>query len=77
MGSRDEKDSQQGGNWQTQEVADCGMGWARLQLEHPTGRWLADPAAPHLRIDKPDKWQGAKQTEQPRAPAWGNKASNL
>ena len=52
MGSRDEKDSQQGGNWQTQEVADCGMGWARLQLEHPTGRWLADPAAPHLQIDK-------------------------
>ena len=35
------------------------------------------PAAPHSRIDKPDKRQGVKQTLQPRAPARGNKASNL
>ena len=34
------------------EVAGCGAEQARLQLEHPTGRWLADPAAPHLQIDK-------------------------
>ena len=33
--------------------------------------------APHSRIDKLDKWWGAKQTTQPRAPARGNKASNL
>ena len=40
-------------------------------------RALADPAAPHSHIDKPDKRRGAKQTTQPRAPAQGNKASNL
>ena len=33
-------------------VADCGMGQARLQLADPTRWWLADPAAPHSRIDK-------------------------
>ena len=27
------------------EVADCGMGWAKLQLEDPTRSWLADPVA--------------------------------
>ena len=31
----------------------------------------------HTRADKPDKRRGAKQTAQPRAPARGNKASNL
>ena len=35
------------------EVADCGTGQARLQLADPTMWWLADPVAPHLRIDKP------------------------
>ena len=38
---------------------------------------LADPAALHSHTDKPDKWRGAEQTTQPRAPAQGNKASNL
>ena len=27
------------------EVADCGAGWARLQLADPTRGWLADPVA--------------------------------
>ena len=34
------------------EVADCGMGHARLQLADPTRWWLADPVAPHSHIDK-------------------------
>ena len=38
---------------------------------------LADPAAPHLRTDKLEERRGVKQTAQPRAPARGNKASNL
>ena len=50
------------------EVADCGMG--------QTVRQLADPLAPHSCIDKPGGMEGGgKQTSQPRAPAWGNKAS--
>ena len=32
---------------------------------------------PHIHIDKPDEWWGAKQTSQPKAPAWENKALNL
>ena len=41
-------------------------------------RPLADPEAPHSQgTNKPDKWWGVKQTEQPKAPARGNKASNL
>ena len=60
------------------EVADCGMGQARLQLADPTRWWLADPEAPHSHTDKPGGMAGgAKQTSQPRAPAQGNKASNL
>ena len=35
------------------EVADGGMGQDRLQLAEPTRWWLADPVAPHSRIDKP------------------------
>ena len=35
------------------------------------------PAAPYSHTDKPDKWRGVKQTTQLRAPAWGNKASDL
>ena len=40
------------------EVADCGTGQARLQLADPPRWWLADPLAPHSRIDKPEEWQG-------------------
>ena len=76
MGRRVERTGGKAAAGGPSEVADCGMGQARLQLADPTRWWLADPAAPHLRIDKPDKWQGAKQTEQPRAPAPGNKALN-
>ena len=54
------------------------MGQARLQLADPTRWWLADPVAPHSHIDKlGGTVGGAKQTLQPRAPALGNKASNL
>ena len=35
--------------WRTVER----MRQARLQLADPTRWWLADPAAPHLHIDKP------------------------
>ena len=60
------------------KVADCGTGQARLQLADPTRWWLADPAAPHWPIDKLGGTAGGvKQTTQPRAPAQGNKASNL
>ena len=61
------------------EVADCGMRQARLQLADPTRWWLAAPAAPHSHIDKlgGTGGRGARQTKQSRAPAWGNKASNL
>ena len=41
----------------------------------PSGGW--HPAAAHSRTDTPDELRGAKQTAQPRAPARGNKASNL
>ena len=59
------------------KVADCGKGQARLQLADPTRWWLADPAALHSHIDNGRNGRGAKQTEQPRAPVQGNKASNL
>ena len=39
--------------------------------------WWVAPVAPHSHTYKPDKRWGGKQTTQPRAPAWGNKASNL
>ena len=42
------------------EVADCEMQQARLQLADPTRWWLADPAAPHSRIDK---WGGRRGSE--------------
>ena len=42
------------------EVADCGMGQARLQLADPTRWWLADPAASHLHIDKPGGTEGER-----------------
>ena len=59
------------------KVADCGRGHARLQLADPTRWWLAEPMAPHSCIDKRRNGRGEKQTAQPRAPAQGNKASNL
>ena len=34
------------------EVAECGVGRAKLQLADPTRYSLADPAAPHSRIEK-------------------------
>ena len=40
-------------------------------------RLLADPAAPHSHIDKPGGTKGERNRLQPRAPARGNKASNL
>ena len=40
-------------------------------------RQLADSAAPHSHIDNREERQGVKWTAQPRAPARGNKASNL
>ena len=52
MGSRSREDSQKGGAWRTQMVADCGTEQARLQLADPTRWWLEDPVAPHSRIDK-------------------------
>ena len=39
--------------------------------------WRVAPRSLNSCTDKPDKRQGAKQTTQPRAPAQGNKASNL
>ena len=41
------------------------------------GEWGRQSAAPHSNTDKLDEWQGVKQTTQPRAPVWGNKASKL
>ena len=34
------------------EVANCGMGQARLQLADPSRWWLADPVAPHSCIEQ-------------------------
>ena len=39
-------------------VADCGMGQARLQLADPTRWWLPDPAGSLSRIDKPGGMAG-------------------
>ena len=42
------------------EVADCGVGQARLQLADPTRWWLADPAAPHSHINREEqRWSKA------------------
>ena len=67
--------------------------WQTLQphipadkLRGPDSEWrrmgqaeqrVADPTTPHSLTDKPYKQRGSKQTSQPRAPAPGNKASNL
>ena len=60
------------------KVADCGMGQARLQLADPTRWWLADPVAPHSHINRLGGTAGERsRPRNPRAPAWGNKASNL
>ena len=42
------------------KVVDCGTGQARLQLADPTKWWLADPVAPHLRIDGPGGMAGER-----------------
>ena len=42
------------------KVADCGTGQARLQLADPPRWWLADPLAPHSRIDKPGATTGER-----------------
>ena len=52
MGRRVERTGGKAAAGGPSEVADCGMGQARLQLADPTRWWLADPAAPHSRIDK-------------------------
>ena len=56
----------------------CGPTFAQINREGQTqsgreqGRQSGGhPATPHLHTDKPDKWRGAKQTTQPRAPAQG------
>ena len=60
------------------EVADCGMGQARLQLADPTRWWLADPVAPYLCIDKPGGTAGEQnRPHNPGLQRGGNKASNL
>ena len=63
----------------------CGPTFAQIGLEGRTqsggerGRQSAGSTRqPHTRAQiNVDEWRGAKQTLQPRAPAWGNKASNL
>ena len=52
MGSQVERTHRKAAAGGPHEVADCGMGQARLQLADPTRWWLADPMAPHSRIDK-------------------------
>ena len=54
MGSRAERTgSSKAEAGRPSKVADCGTGQARLQLADPTRWWLANPATPHSRIDKP------------------------
>ena len=64
----------------------CGPTSAQINREGRTqsgGEWgrqssgVAPRAAPNSPTDKPDQRWAAKQTVQPRAPAPGNKASNL
>ena len=43
MGSRAERTQSQAAAGGPSEVADCGMGQARLQLADPIMWWLADP----------------------------------
>ena len=60
MGSRAERTVGQKAAGRPREVADCGTGQARLQLADLTRWWLADPAAPHLCIDKPGGTAGER-----------------
>ena len=54
------------------------QGQARLHLADPTMWWLADPVAPHSHINRLGGTAGERsRPRNPRAPAWGNKASNL
>ena len=52
MGSRVERTCGKAAAGGLSEVVGCGMGQARLQLADPSGWWLADPVAPHSRVDK-------------------------
>ena len=60
MGSRAERTRGKVAAGGPSEVADCGTGQARLQLADPTRWWLADPAAPHLHMDKPGGTAGSE-----------------
>ena len=60
MGSGAERTHSKAAAGRPSEVADCGAGQARLQLADPTRWWLADPAAPHLNIDKPGGTAGKR-----------------
>ena len=53
MGSQVERTHRKAAAGGPPEVADCGVGQARLQLADPTRWWLTDPAAPHSRGDRP------------------------
>ena len=69
MGSRGGKDSSCRGGTETGGVWD--------ERGRQSDHWQT--LQPHIRaqINRTDEQQGAKQTAQPRAPARGNKASNL
>ena len=71
MGSWGTEDSPQGGSWRTPER------WWIVEQMGQAVRQLADPR-PHIcaQINLEEQW-GGEQTEQPRAPARENKASNL
>ena len=52
-------------------------GWTQSGGERGRQSSGSHPGAPHSHTDKLGERRGAKQTAQPRAPAPGNKASNL
>ena len=53
MGSWPQRTPSKAAAGRPSKVVDCGTGQARLLLADLTRWWLADPAAPHSRIDKP------------------------
>ena len=78
MGSWVERTRGKVGACGPREEVDCGMGQARLQLADPTRWWLADPAVPHSRLDKPGGTAGeGSRPCNPGLQQRGNKASNL
>ena len=77
MGSQAERTHRKAAAGGPREVADCGTRQARLQLADPTRWWLADPAAPHLHIDRPGGTEGERnRLRNPGLQRGGNKASN-